>query len=132
MKLRDVDYGAYDEWKRKIEKLYPTFVNCPDCDGSGEGTCPHCGGDADCETCDGDGEVTLAELLTPELYRRVMMFEKEKLEHWLKGDPIAVSGKGRVIESHNPLNHFLQEYQPHPLVSLSTAPRIILRLPITE
>lgn len=124
---------AYETWKREIEKLAPSYVTCPDCNGSGEGVCPHCGGDTDCETCDGDGNVRPSEVLTPEFYRRVMLFEMKKLEHWVNGDPIAVKDdKGRVIEIHNPLNEFTEEFKPSPLVSLSSAPRLILRLPITE
>jgi hypothetical protein len=133
MRLKNVDYDAYEQWKSRIQALAPAYVNCPDCNGSGEGTCPHCGNDADCDTCGGDGLVSPGEILTPEFYRRVVMFEKEKLEHWLKGDPIAVSGKGRLIESRNPLNEFIQELQPtSSLSSLSVAPKIVIHLPLTD
>ena len=126
------DRSAFEEWKRKVESLLPEYVKCPDCDGTGEGVCPHCGNDTDCETCGGGGRIRPSAVITPEFYKRVVVFEQVKLEHWLKGEPISVSGKGRFVESHNPFNEVFQEFQPSPLVSLSSAPRLILRLPITE
>ena len=131
--MNTFDRIAYETWKREIVKLAPAYVACPDCNGTGEGICPHCGNDSDCETCNGDGNVRPEEVLTPEFYRRVMMFESEKLARWVKGDPIATKDlKGRLIETYNPLSEFVNEFQRPPLLSLSEAPRIILRLPITE
>jgi hypothetical protein len=131
--MQTFDRNAFEIWKKEIEKLAPTYVTCPDCNGSTEGVCPCCGGDTDCETCGGDGLITPAEVLTPEFYNRVMLFEKEKLEHWVKGDPIPTKDeKGRAVERHNPLDEFTNDFQSHPLSSLSSAPRLILRLPITE
>jgi hypothetical protein len=127
------DRTAYEAWKREVAKLAPVFVTCPDCNGTGNGVCPHCGNDADCETCDGDGNVRPEEILTPEFYRRVMMFETNKLEHWVNGDPIPTKdARGRVIEHHDPLNEFMREFEPHPLARLSRVPRVVLSLPITE
>jgi hypothetical protein len=133
MKLQPFDRKAYDAWVKKVEDLLPAHIACPDCNGTGEGECPHCGSWTDCETCGGDKTVRPSQVITLEFYRRVMIFEARKLEHWSNGDPIATKDeKGRVVENHNPLSELARELRSDNLSSLSTAPRIVLRLPITE
>jgi hypothetical protein len=131
MKMQPFDRKAYEAWVKQVVSLLPARVTCPDCNGSGEGVCSHCGHDTDCETCSGDGAVSPSEIVTPEFYRRVMVFETEKLERWAKGEPIATKDeKGRIVENHNPLNELVEEFQPKkPWFSF---PSVVLCLPITE
>jgi hypothetical protein len=120
-----IDREAYLVWVRKLEDQLPLYVTCPECNGDGEGQCPHCGNMTDCDTCGGDGLVQPSVLLDEQFYLRVMAFEKARLEHWIQGEPLPVNNYHR-----NPLD--LLETKPARLVSLSNAPKIILALPLTE
>jgi hypothetical protein len=71
-----IDREAYLDWVRKLEDRLPLYVTCPDCNGEGEGACPHCGNTTDCDTCGGDGLVRPSVLLDEQFYLRVMAFEK--------------------------------------------------------
>lgn len=129
--MQTFDQQAYEAWVRQVEDLSPAHVTCPDCNGSGEGECPHCGNTTDCETCDGDGKVRPAQLLTHDFYRRVKMFETQKLEHWVNGDPIATKDeRGRRIDRYDPLKKLTEEYQPRK--TIPEYPIIKVLLPITE
>lgn len=127
-----IDREAYLAWVRKLEDQLPLYVTCPDCNGDGEGECPHCGNMTDCDVCDGDGLVRPSVLLDEHFYLRVMAFEKAMLEHWIQGTPIHTKNeRGQSIEyPRNPLG--LLETKPDRLVELSNAPKIILALPLTE
>jgi len=58
---------TFEEWVNRhpelVEKaeyeasLEIKFVDCPDCGGDGEHSCPYCGQDMECRTCDGSGKV---------------------------------------------------------------------------
>ena len=133
MSIKNLDRAAYEAWKKNVElQISAVYVTCPDCYGSGEGTCPHCGNETDCETCAGDGRISPASLLTIEFYLRVMEIEKAMLAHWIKGDAILSKDEfGRVVERRHPLEDLLEEFKPQ-VKRLSDAPLIVLSLPMTE
>jgi len=129
--MKNVDQAAYKAWVKKIEdQIGNTYVTCPDCNGTGEGICPHCGNDTECETCSGDRIVRPSELLDESFYLRVMTFEKSMLEHWIKGEPIPVKDdRGRVLAG-NPLHEIEEEFGPKP-ASPWAGPLIALCVPAT-
>lgn len=125
-----IDGATYERWKKNIADLLPAKMECEDCNGTGEGTCPHCGHETDdgCETCHGTGKVNSSELLTPQLFMRVQKFEKAMLEHWANGDPISTD-KNRPI---NPLIFLLGISEPIWSGTFDNSPKILLSLPLTS
>ena len=105
-----VDSDAYENWKSKLLQELPLSVQCPQCEGEGRGECPHCGNDTDCDFCNGGGTVRTSELLTVEYYKRVMLFEKAKLEKWVNGEALLLGTVSEPIYvPHNPLDELLDQ-----------------------
>ena len=55
-------------------------AKCPDCNGSGEDLCPHCGQNMTCDKCGGSGEVDLTRNLTERDALR--KHDEELLKRW--------------------------------------------------
>lgn len=47
---------TFDEWYALHRDEFQS-VECVNCAGTGEDTCPHCGSDIDCDECGGRGKV---------------------------------------------------------------------------
>lgn len=129
--MEKFDQEAYESWVKKIESQITGKVSCPDCNGTGDGECPLCGHETECETCDGDGRVPVSQVLTRAFYLRVMAIEKAMLDEWIRGEPFhAKDERGLPNFREHPLNNLVKEIKPGSS-PYSFSP-VVLCLPLTE
>ena len=56
------------------------YVDCPDCGGTGDDECFHCGSEIECELCDGEGQVL--EYTTAHQFKAMIKAEEERWNRW--------------------------------------------------
>ena len=93
MKIR-----RFDDWLDMMSKdmATDTEIDCPDCYGTGESECDHCGAYADCETCGSEGKVLAGDVsrkqirdsLTRKQYTDALESDLTDLADWQGDDRI--------------------------------------------
>ena len=70
------------EYQRRHDDdvYFDETVECPECDGSGDGECFHCGGHIECEECDGEGVVH--KYTVPSTYKARVKADQEAWNLW--------------------------------------------------
>lgn len=70
------------EYQRRYDDLddVDEYVDCPECGGTGDEECFHCGSEIECETCDGEGQVL--EYTTAHQFKALIKVEEERWIRW--------------------------------------------------
>lgn len=71
---------SYKEWIKEHPDVELEEEDCPECDGTGETTCYHCGHETECEKCDGSGNLKTAQ----KQYKEQLARDKAALEKFIK------------------------------------------------